>query len=339
MSPSADVVAPVPEADRSAALELTQATLVQAGITPKDRVVVALNSDGDLAGAHLAEAAANVAAAAAAVGPRGRMRLLAALEAVRATVLVATPTGAADFLARLHMEFLADPLDLELRTIVLVGEISDLRTYRHTASEFGARVQQVYVDPVLGVAVASRDATDSSAPLELVRPNLVSLAALGENRTVEVPGGSGLTEVVLTPGWHSALGAMTVRTGEVVQLDTEAKGIPAPAHTVGGHILVRGRWIPLTPLRAALSKIDGIARWELQVRREGTLDAATLQVTFSRETLVKNPMWHGRIEQALTAITPVAIAVEVSSEVSETTSPPTVTDARGQHLGQDRSRL
>jgi hypothetical protein len=267
------------------------------------------------------------------------MRLLAALEAVRATVLVATPTGAADFLARLHMEFLADPLDLELRTIVLVGEISDLRTYRHLASEFGARVQQVYVDPVLGTALGSRDATDSAAPLELVRPGLVSLAPLAEDRALEVPGGSGLTELVLTPSWHSTFGEMHVRTGEVVQLDADAKGIPPPVHTVGGHILVRGRWIPLTALRAALSKIDGIAGWELQVRREGTLDAATLHVTFSRETLINNPMWRGRIEQALGAVTPVTVAVQVNSEVSETTAPPAVTDARGHHLGQDRSRL
>jgi hypothetical protein len=57
MSPIGDVVAPLTDADLAVANELTQATLGQAGVTGKDRVVVALNSDGDLAGAHLAEAA------------------------------------------------------------------------------------------------------------------------------------------------------------------------------------------------------------------------------------------------------------------------------------------
>jgi phenylacetate-CoA ligase len=77
----------------------------------------------------------------------------------------------------------------------------------------------------------------------------------------------------------------------------------------------------------------------LRISREGTLDAAALQVTFKRDTLVKNPMWKSRIGQSLVAVTPVTIEVVVDPEVSEVTRPGSVTDLRGQHLGTDRSSI
>ncbi len=46
-----------------------------------------------------------------------------------------------------------------------------------------------------------------------------------------------------------------------------------------------------------------------------------------------------RIEQAITAVTPVSIALAVADEVAETSGPPTVTDQRGQHLGLDRAQV
>ncbi|GGM78096.1 hypothetical protein GCM10007977_094470 [Dactylosporangium sucinum] len=325
---------PLSPADLAATVELSRETFAAAGITAEDRVVVALNSDGDLAGGLLTEALTGLAGATASVGPRGRMRLLAALEAVGATTLVITPTGAADLLARLHMEFLVDPLDLGLRTLVLVGEITDQRTCRHLAAEFGARVIGVYVDPVFGAALAWRDATDERNPLVPVRDGLLALAELSEDAVLAAAPGKS-AELVLTPGWHSTLGGATIRTGEVVDLDGSS-GIPAPTHTVGDHVLIRGRWLSLPRLRAVLSKIDGIARWTLEIRRDGTLDIATLKVAFARPSLLKNPMWHGRVRQALAAVTPVTIQVEVLPEVSETSAPPVIDDRRGHHLGSDR---
>ena len=117
VSPDATTVVPAaPAASFVAALRA-------AGVGPSDRVVVALSNDGEGAGTGWAQAAAEIAAAAATVGPRGRLRLHRVVETVGATTLVITPTGAMDLLARLHLEFLLDPLDLGLRTIVLTGEI------------------------------------------------------------------------------------------------------------------------------------------------------------------------------------------------------------------------
>ena len=114
------------------------------------------------------------------------MRQLATIEAVRATTLVATPTGAADFLARLHMEFLVDPLELELRRLVLAGEIADPVTYRHLAAEFGAAVSYLYLDPVFGVGLAAGDATDSEVGLDPVQPGLLAAAPLTEDRLLDL---------------------------------------------------------------------------------------------------------------------------------------------------------
>ncbi|MEU6419592.1 hypothetical protein [Streptomyces spiralis] len=335
-SPVGDAVVPFSGADLSAALDLTRATLAAAGLSDDDRVVVSLNSDGDLGGALIAQAAADVAQAAAATGPRGRMRLLQTLQALRGNVLVATPTGAADFLARLHMEFLVDPLDLELRLILLTGEITDRRTLRHLAAEFDARVVELYTDPVTGLPIAHRDTSDEHAPLQPVRPGILHCAPLDEDRILEASSPAGHAELVVTHDWHSALAGIAVRTGHVAAINDEAAPIPAPRHTVGDHVLVRGRWIHLTRLEQALRGIDGISAWRLEVDRKGTLDAATLRVTFNRSSLVKNGMWKGRIAQSIVALTPVHVDVDINETVDETPRPPEVVDDRGHHLGRDR---
>jgi phenylacetate-CoA ligase len=342
VAPAADVVFPFTAPDRTAQAELTAAALSGAGVGARDRVVVALNSDGDLTGARVAEAAASLAQAACSVGPRGRMRLLAAIEAVRATALVATPTGAADFLARLHMEFLVDPLDLELRHLVLAGEIADPATYRHLAAEFGAAVWYLYVDPVFGTGLAAGDATDAEAGLDPVQPGLLAAAPFAEDRLLDLGAADGRpeggrAELVVRPTWHSHFADTVIRTGEVVSLSPEAKGLPAPSHTVGDHILIRGRWLSLSRLRAALSKIDGIGQWRLVVRRDGTLDVASLEVAFMRKTLIDNPMWRSRIADALYTVTPVAVGIDVAPELSEGAAAPVIEDRRGHHLAQQRA--
>ena len=342
VAPAADVVIPLAAADRAAQAKLTSAALSGAGVGTGDRVVVALNSDGDLTGARIAEVAADIAQAVCSVGPRGRMRLLAAIEAVRATTLVTTPTGAADFLARLHMEFLVDPLELELRRLVVVGEIADPVTYRHLASEFGAAVSYLYLDPVFGVGLASGDATDPEVGLDPVQPGLLAAAPLAEDRLLDLSAADGRpeggrAELVLRPTWHSQFADTVVRTGEVVTLTPETKGLPAPSHTVGDYLLVRGRWLSVSRLRAALSKIDGIGQWRLVVSRDGTLDAASLQVVFMRKTLIDNPMWRSRIADALHAVTPVSVGIDVAPELAEEVAVPVIEDRRGQHLGQQRT--
>ncbi|MDX6743399.1 hypothetical protein [Actinocorallia sp. A-T 12471] len=326
VSPDADAVVPLSPADRAAALELTAQTLAAAGLRASDRVVVALNSDGELQGSSLAEAVLPVAAAAASVGPRGRLRLHRALEQTRANVLITTPSGAMDFLARLHLEFLLDPLDLELDRILLVGEIPSRNWLRQLETEFEADVVQLFADPFFGVPVAYGPA------LTPVRDGLIGLAPPAKDELVADH--SGPAEIVVTPTWHSTLGGAHLRTGWFT-----AGGATQPVHTAGEHLVVRGRWLSLPRVTDVLSRIDGISHWNLEVSREGTLDRAVLRVTFARDSLVRNPMWSGRISQALVGVTPVAIEVAVTPEAVETPVPPTVTDLRGHHLGRDRASL
>lgn len=328
VSSEGDVVTPLPETE---ARELTVEALTAAGLGPSDRVVVALNNDGEMTGSLLAQAAATMTRAAASVGPRGRLRLHTALERVRATTLVTTPSGAMDFLARLHLEFLLDPLDLELRHILLLGEIASPDVHAQLAAEFAASVVELYADPFHGVPLATRE--PSAPALTPVREGLLGLAPLDKDALLDPPYPGGPAEIVVTPPWS----AEPLRTGQVVRPLPD--GIPSPEHTVGEHVLVRGRWISLPKVAAALAKIDGVAHWDLRVSREGTLDAAALHVTFRRETLVTNPMWKGRIEQALLALTPVSVEVVIEPEISETVRPGTLTDLRGHHLGRDRSHL
>ncbi|MEV5895429.1 hypothetical protein [Nonomuraea fuscirosea] len=330
VSPDVSSVLPLGPGDRAAAAELTGAALREAGVGARDRVVVAL---AEPAGALWTAAAADVAAAAASVGPRGRMRLHHALSALKATTLVATPTGAMDLLARLHLEFLLDPLDLGLGNIVLTGEIASKRTLGHLAGEFGATVTEVLASPFGGGALAWRTAEED--PLKPLVDGLLGTAALDRDDTADL--GAGPAELVVTPHAHSTLGDAVLRTGLVAR--TSGSAIPAPAHTVGEHVLVRGVWLALPRIDRALSKIDGVTGWELAVSRQGTLDTAVLTVTFGRESLVGNPMWKARIEQSVRALTPVSIAVEIAPEISETATRGTVADARGHHLGRDRTAL
>ncbi|MFI6325974.1 hypothetical protein ACIBG8_51245 [Nonomuraea sp. NPDC050556] len=309
ISPDASSVVPV-------GTDHTADALTKAGVGERDRVVVAL---AEPAGALWARAAADVAQAAASVGPRGRLRLHHALTTVKATTLVATPTGAMDFLARLHLEFLLDPLDLGLRHLVLTGEIATKRTMSHLANEFEAKVTEVYADPFTGAALAWHAKEDDP----LTSTQTLRLAAIQKDEFLE--GGRGELVIVRDDA--------VLRTGQV------STDLHAPRHTVGDHVLVRGVWLSLPRIEKALSKIDGVSGWELTLSRQGTLDAAVLTVTFSRESLVRNPMWKARIGQALQGLTPITVGVEVAQEVSETPRPGVVNDLRGHHLGRDRALI
>ncbi|MFF5206321.1 hypothetical protein [Streptosporangium sp. NPDC000396] len=335
---SADADSVVAAGDRAGSARLYAAALEAAGVGARDRVVVALSGDGELAGAQWAQAAAGTAQAAASVGPRGRLRLHHALESLRATTLVITPTGAMDLLARLHLEFLLDPLDLGLRHIILTGEIASRRTMPHLATEFEAKVTEVYCSPFTAVPLGWR--SEESAPLTLLDPEAVGLASLEKDELLVPPYAPGLAEVVVAGTQDEAV----IRTGQVVRMAAGDAGggentIPAPEHTVGDHVLVRGVWLSLNRIQKALGKIDGISGWELGVSRQGTLDSATLTVTFNRESLVKNPMWKSRIQQSLKALTPVTITVEVSPQASEAAPLGVVNDLRGHHLGRDRTAV
>ncbi|MFO0687259.1 MAG: hypothetical protein U0900_00975 [Myxococcota bacterium] len=327
-----------PEA-RAALRKRSAAVLAAAGVRAGQRALVSLNSEGDLGGALLADALVEVGASAAVVGPRGRMRTLAAVRALRPEVWVTTPTGALDFLARLYLEFNVDPIELELGHILLVGEIPSPGTSRRLAAEFEAELTGLYCDPIVGGVWAHA----RGGKWQVAEPSVLARAALGEDALLEA-GATGPGELVLRPDWAGPLAGLTLRTGEVVAA-APAEGVGASGapdggslfqHTVGDHLLVRGRWLSLPLLRRALAGIDGIAGFVVVAERgEGTLDKLTIRLAFQRPSLVENPMWAARAREAIAAITPVEFAVETVL-AEEDTPRETIDDRRGHHLGADR---
>lgn len=313
------------------------ATLAAAGVRAGQRVLVSLNSEGDLAGTLVADALVEVGASVAVVGPRGRMRTLAAVRALRPEVWVTTPTGALDFLARLYLEFNVDPIELELGRILIVGEIPSPGTSRRLAAEFEAELSGLYCDPIVGGLWAhGRD-----GKWQIPEPAILARAALAEDVVAEA-GAGGPSELVLRPDWAGPLAGQTIRTGQVVAgAGASAAGTPDGGslfqHTIGEHLLVRGRWLSLPLLRRALAGIDGIAGIVVAVERgEGTLDKLTIRLAFERPSLVENPMWAARAREAIAAITPVEFAVETGL-AEEGTPREAIDDRRGHHLAVDRS--
>lgn len=354
-----DIAVPLPPDQLTAALDVSAGHLAAAGLRLTDRVVVALNSDGVSAGALLSLAASRVTRAAASAGPRGRMRLLRALKSTGATALVITPTGAMDLLARLHIEFLVDPLDLGIERIVLVGEIPSPACERQLAMEFGAEIGSVLCDPYFGMVVAHRHGTRLVAS-----EDHVVLAPLHEDVVVTRPEPGQAYELVLRPGWAPPLADAHLRTGWVAFEDGDAgdvggaagaggpsgdgagdgssdgvrpAGLPWPTATVGDRVLIRGQWVSLQEVTAALRVIDGIDAWSLEVRRDGTLDKAILRVAFDRPSLTENRMWAKRLRESMNQLTPVEIEVDVVTDPAGIGD--RLVDHRGHHLGLDRSAV
>jgi phenylacetate-CoA ligase len=318
---------------RDELLERSRSTLAAAGIAAGDRAVLSLAGEGDLAGVLLSEAFEVQGASAALVGPRGRLRLLASVRELRPRVWVTTPSGALDFLARLYLEFNVDPMELEIEHIVVVGEIASPGTFRRLAEEFESEVTGLYCDPFYGCALAHA----SGAKWQVDQPDVLFLASLGADEAVErnatqrdaVP-----VELAVKPRWSPSLGDSTLRTGQVVCESGEPSGLFQ--HTVGQHLLVRGRWFSLPLLRRALSVIEGTASWRLHVARgDGTLDKLTLTLGFDRDSLVENRMWTGRAREAAASATPIAFEL-VSERAADGAPAEEVVDERGHHLGTDR---
>jgi phenylacetate-CoA ligase len=312
---------------------LSRRSLQAAGIGPSDRVLFALRQEGAPSVALLAEAVSSIGASAAVTEPSGRLRLLATIRALKPTTLVVTPCGAADFLARLYMEFNVDPVELEILRVVLVGEIASPGLRKRLAKEFEAEVAELYCDPVFGAALAAR----AGAGWEAADEASLGLAGLAEDVLSEGLEGQG--ELVLRATWAPSLADLSIRTGQVIAGKAGDAGLFN--RTVGEHVLARGQFVSLPCLRRQLALIDGIARWTLAVDRgDRTLDSVVLTVGLERETLVSNPMWKGRIAQAVGAATPIRIEVKTEfADPADERPKEAVVDLRGHHLGVDRSQV
>ncbi len=356
---------------------LSRRTLEIAGLEKSDRVLLAVAQDGSPSAHLLAQAAGTLAGSVAVTPPRGRLRLLTTIRTLKPNTLVITPCGAADLLARLYLEFNIDPVELELTKIVLLGEIASPGLRKRLGKEFEAEVSELYCDPVFGAALAARsggswevadEQTLAIAPIgNTPRPSgeregpaqregegAASAASLSTdqspNGNTPSPGaharsdlsplGRGFEgEIALRATWAKAFAGAGIRTGQVIQGAAGDAGLFN--RTVGEHVLARGQWLSLPRLRKQLALIDGAARWSLTIDRgDRTLDSLVLTVGLDRETLVSNPMWTGRIQQAVAATTPVKVEVKTELSTPDDGQPKeAVIDLRGHHLGADRAKV
>jgi len=310
---------------------IVRQSLKGCGLVSRDRVLIAMEQPASPSTGLLARAAAPLVQSVAITGARGRMRLLAAIRSLKPTTLVITPCGIADFLARLYMEFNVDPVDLGLERIIIGGEVATGGLRTRLAREFEAEVAELYFDPFFGLPLAWRRGGAWEAP-----GGSVALAAVGKDEILSEDLAAEAeedAEIVVRPGFCAALRNGVLRTGTLRAGPKSDAGLFD--RTYGDHVLLRGRWVSLKALRTQLALIDGVSAWTLEIERgERTLDAATLKVGFNRETLVKNPMWLGRVEQAIAAACPVSMAIETSLAGEIEGKPQgSVVDLRGQHRG------
>jgi phenylacetate-CoA ligase len=318
------------EAEVAAMQAISRRSFEAAGLTKSDRVLFAIAQDGSPSVGLLAQAAAGLVSSVAVTAPVGRLRLLSTIRALKPNVLVTTPCGATDFLARLYLEFNVDPVEIDITKIILIGEIASAGVRKRLGKEFEADVSELYCDPIFGAALAAR----RNSGWQVVDERALAVGALASD-TVIADGVSGEGELLLRPVW---CGDAVIRTGQVIQGDAGDAGLFN--HTVGEHVLARGQWVSLPLLRRQLALIDGISRWTLTIDRgDRTLDNLLLTVAFDRETLVDNPMWKGRIQQAVGAVTPLRVDIKtelLSADIS--TEKETVIDLRSHHLGTARDK-
>lgn len=331
-SSPAEYGVPLAAAEIEAMQALSRRSFETAGLAKNDRVLFAVAQDGSPAVGLLAQAAASLVSSVAITSPKGRLRLLSTIRALKPNVLVTTPCGAADFLARLYMEFNVDPVELDLTKIILVGEIASPGVRKRVAKEFEADLSELYCDPVFGAALAAR----KGGAWNVADDDVLARGAIGTDEIIgEDLSGDG--ELLLRPTWSAALADTAIRTGQVIQGDAGDAGLFN--HTVGDHVLARGQYVSLPLLRRHLGLIDGISRWTLTVDRgDRTLDNLLLTIAFERETLVSNPMWKGRVQQAINAATPLHI--DIKTELLQPDTPgnkENVADLRGHHLGMARA--
>lgn len=310
---SFDCVVPLTNDDQRAVASITASALSSLGLGRHDRVVVAASSDA----APLAEAASLVSEAVAHVEPQGRVRLLRTLHLLGATVLAMTPCGAEHLVERAHD--LGYQLEgLGVRLLLSIGEIPSEGSLDRLAEAFGAEVAEVHIDPVTGAAVASTPRGGSTQ------------VHVGAQFSLEPLDASGACEVVVAPSWTSALYDRPIRTGMV----TRTPDGP-PRHTIGSHVLVRGRWVPLHLFDEVLRLHPEVLSWRLRVSRPGLLDHAVLEIVCQSPEQATGAAVHDRLARSAASITPVALDVKLLGPAAGE-FPSLLDDARGQHLALER---
>ena len=311
---SFDCVVPSTPDDQRAVASITASALSSLGLGRTDRVVVAASNDA----APLAEAASLVSAAVAHVEPQGRVRLLRTLHLLGATVLAMTPCGAEHLVERARdLGYRTDRLGVRL--LLAIGEIPSEGSLDRLADAFGAEVAEVHIDPVTGAAIASTPRGECTQ------------VHVGAQYSLEPLGDTGHFEIVVAPSWTSALYDRPIRTGMV------ARSIDGPPrHTIGSHVLVRGRWLPLHLFDEVLRDHPEVLSWCLHVSRPGLLDHAVLEIVCDTDAHATGAAVHDRLARSAASITPIEVDVILRGP-THGRFPSLLDDARGQHLSLDRS--
>jgi hypothetical protein len=324
-SPGVTIGSDAAELDRLT--EMSRATLDAAGVDGSDRVLVALTDDGVSAGSLLTRAAVALGASASSVSPRGRTRVIRALRSLPATTLVTTPCGALDLLARIFIEFGLQPEALGLRRILVGGEIASPGALQQLADEFDCDVRQLLLDPFTGAALAQGVDWFEGVDAEVAARAFLERDELAAD-------GPGPHELVVRAGRDGSW----LRTGALLSSASGPGALPQFAHTLGDHVLARGRWLSLPAIDAALAAIDGVAAWQLETSREGTLDRVAVVVALDRPTLVDDKMWAGRISEAVGSVVPVRVETRAVGVDDVSVSQPVI-DHRAHHVGTDRDAV
>ncbi|CAB4764821.1 unannotated protein [freshwater metagenome] len=311
---SFDCVVPLTPDDQRAVASITASALASLGLNRSDRVVVAASNDA----APLAEAASLVSAAVAHVEPQGRVRLLRTLHLLGTTVLVMTPCGAEHLVDRAN-DLGYRPDRLGIRLLLTIGEIPSEGSLDRLADAFGAEVAEIHIDPVTGAAVSS---TPRGALTQVHVGAQYSLSPLGD---------TGAYEIIVAPSWTEALYDRPVRTGMVTwSLDGP------PRHTIGSHVLVRGRWVPLPLFDEVLRAHPEVVSWRLRVSRPGLLDHAVLEIVCDTDAHATGAAVHDRLARSAASITPIAVDVILRGPSAGIFNS-VLDDVRGHHLAIDRA--
>lgn len=298
--------------------DITAETLATAGIDSDDRVIVALNADGAGVAVKWSEAASLIGQAAFLASPKDPARIAHLAGITRATTLVTTPTVAARLLR--HCRASGWPAGWQIRRLFVTGEINTDRDLARLHAAFDAAVTEIWCDPIFGLALASRRCGTGQRDFIATRPNVLADIAIDPARC----SGNRLREWVVLPVWSAALRHHAVLTG-VAGPEERGARLPRPCHTVGDHLLLRGRWIHAGRFATHLDDALGEQGWSLVIERGLSGDRARLL------TLRLSSSELAAVEDAMRRYVPVRIGRQT---VSASELPPQrILDFRGQHLG------
>lgn len=315
---SADLTSfvPVDRAGMAVMRDITAETLGSAGLRQRDRAVIALNMEGACVGANWAESVSQVALLSVAAPVHRPLRIADTIDAISADVLITNATTAWR-MARAIRWTGRDPADLQLRLLVLTGEIVRRSDLNRLGTTFHANVVETWSDPLFGVALAVGEAGPDYSRFTVVRPGILDTTPVtaAPGSPVRFP----VREWTFVPTWCDRLNGYAVRTG--IAGPPSRRRALEQRWTIGNNLLVRGRWLDLQVLNQMACNA-GFAIWSLEVTRGLNSDRATVLLPAINDTR--------SMAQQLASL-PIRIDIRTLPPPAVPTR--RVIDRRRQHLG------